>query len=242
MATPRRAAPDAPAWRMNIIRTGTADPRTLLPNPQNWRKHPALQSEAVAGALHTLGWLKRIIVNDRTGHLLDGHLRVALALQHGQAVVPVDYADLTPEEEALALLTLDPSSALATADPLPLAALMQLVTTEDRGLQRLLEGLAVEAHVIPPAPGGLGAAPPWDADDPEEDVPFETAPQDAPGSQVHMVQLFLTEASYPAFKQAVDTLGAVYGLATLTDTVVACVQRAAAQEAPGADADPDLPA
>ena len=52
-------------------------------------------------------------MNQRSGFVVDGHARVALALSRGEATVPVLYVDLEPEEEALVLATLDPISAMA---------------------------------------------------------------------------------------------------------------------------------
>jgi len=48
-----------------------------------------------------------------------------------------------------------------------------------------------------------------------------------PPSQVRMVQLFLTNATFPAFREAVDALSREYGLSNDTDTVMECLRRAA---------------
>jgi ParB-like chromosome segregation protein Spo0J len=55
-----------------------------------------------------------VLVNKRTGFVVDGHLRVAAALEHDEPTVPVRYADLSDEEERLVLATFDPIAALAT--------------------------------------------------------------------------------------------------------------------------------
>jgi ParB-like chromosome segregation protein Spo0J len=58
-----------------------------------------------------------VIVNDRTGHLIDGHLRTIVALGHAQSkTMPVVYVDLSADEERQALNLIDPISALARID------------------------------------------------------------------------------------------------------------------------------
>ncbi len=77
----------APTWRSRIVGHGDADPQTLVAHPENWRAHPRNQRRAMAGVLDHVGWVQDVIVNRRTGRILDGHLRVALALERGEATV-----------------------------------------------------------------------------------------------------------------------------------------------------------
>lgn len=231
MAAPKRtSSPNAPtvAWVNRIVEHSNADPRALIEHPDNWRKHPAMQQEALRGALEEIGWIQQIIVNKRTGRLIDGHLRVALAIHHGEATIPVGFVDLDEREERLALLSLDPIAAMAGANTEQLSRLLQQVSTSNSALQEMLEGLAVEYKVIPPEPAGTGAAGRTGGNN-GNNTPgdFDTTPVNAPNSQIHMCQLFLTEDTYPAFKHAVDTLGAYYSMETMTDTIVECVRLAA---------------
>ncbi|MBF8291139.1 MAG: ParB domain protein nuclease, partial [Chloroflexi bacterium] len=64
--------------------------------------------------------------------------RVALAISRNESSVPVLYVDLSPDEEALVLATLDPIGAMATADEAKLNELLAEVTVDDAGLLRLL--------------------------------------------------------------------------------------------------------
>jgi ParB-like chromosome segregation protein Spo0J len=58
-----------------------------------------------------------VIVNDRSGNLIDGHLRTIVALGYAQREkVPVLYVDLSADEERQALNLIDPISALARID------------------------------------------------------------------------------------------------------------------------------
>jgi ParB-like chromosome segregation protein Spo0J len=137
-------------WRSRIVETGTADPKTLVANPKNWRKHPKHQADALSGVLGEIGWLQDVIVNRTTGRLVDGHLRVELAIREKQAEVPVTYVDLTEAEEALALATFDPISAMATADAETLRTLLDDVSTGDTALQQMIADLAEREGLISP--------------------------------------------------------------------------------------------
>src|SRR5688500_13351134 len=100
-------------WNNRIIGFEMVDPRTLTPNPLNFRLHPDFQNDALSGSLTVLGWVKGVIVNRRTGRVIDGHLRVENAIAEGESLVPVCYVDLDEAEEPTALAYLDPIAALA---------------------------------------------------------------------------------------------------------------------------------
>ncbi len=102
-------------WRNRIIGNGEEDAEQLLANPRNWRIHPKEQQAALKGILEEVGWVQNVIVNQRTGFVVDGHARVAMAISAGEPV-PVVYVDLSEQEEALVLATLDPLSAMAGKD------------------------------------------------------------------------------------------------------------------------------
>jgi len=131
------------AWESRIVGHGEAAPADLVGNPRNWRTHPKAQRDALAGVLDQVGWVQDVIVNKRTGYLVDGHARVAVAAQRGEASVPVVYVDLSEDEELLILATLDPLAAMAEADTEVLADLLASVTSEDAALTSMLAALAV---------------------------------------------------------------------------------------------------
>jgi DNA modification methylase len=143
MTKSRRVAttPTAP-WRSRIVGSGEEAPDQLLANPANWRVHPKAQQDALAGALDQVGWVQQILVNQRSGFVVDGHARVALALTRGEPTVPVLYVDLDPDEEALVLATLDPIGAMAGRDDEKLRDLLAGITVDDAGLLALLGDLA----------------------------------------------------------------------------------------------------
>src|SRR5690348_9768810 len=79
----RRMTPTTAPLRNRIVGQGTEAPDQLVANPLNWRIHPRAQQEALAGSLETVGWVQQVLVNQRTGNLVDGHARVEQALSRG---------------------------------------------------------------------------------------------------------------------------------------------------------------
>ena len=111
-------------------------------NPRNWRTHPDHQRDALNGVLSEVGWVSEILVNQRTGFVVDGHLRVASAVAHHEPSVPVRYVDLDDAEERLILATFDPVSALAGSDADTLTALLEGLQPADAAVASLLRDLA----------------------------------------------------------------------------------------------------
>jgi ParB/Sulfiredoxin domain len=132
-------------WKNRITGVTMEPPEDLLANPANARRHPGPQREALRDSLHELGWITGVIVNDRTGYVVDGHARVEEAISDAEPAIPVIHVNLTPEEERLALGVLDPISAMATYDADALEALIASIETESMALNDLLASLASEA-------------------------------------------------------------------------------------------------
>jgi len=134
-------------WRNRIIDVGEIDPEQILANPLNFRIHPKNQQDALLGVLDEVGWVQDVIVNARTNTLIDGHLRVKLALRRGEKTVPAKFVDLSPEEEALILSTFDPISALAATDKEKLDELLQNVDTTNEELTQFLSDFAEDNNL-----------------------------------------------------------------------------------------------
>lgn len=119
----------AATWQNRITRSSNVDPTQLLANPKNFRRHPGAQQASMTDLLETVGWVQDVIVSERTGHVLDGHMRVELAMRNGAETVPVKYVDLTDEEEAVVLATFDPVGAMAFVDADQLGSLLESATS-----------------------------------------------------------------------------------------------------------------
>lgn len=135
-------------WTNRIVGYGTANPAELIMNPLNIRVHTLEQQDAMRAILATVGWVDDVIVNRSSGTLIDGHLRVSLALERGEAAIPVSYVELTEAEERLALATFDRIGTLATIDTTLLGALMGDLSTDHTVLGATLASFAEAAGVV----------------------------------------------------------------------------------------------
>lgn len=149
-------------WESREVSRADVDPATLPPHPHNPKKHPKRQRRAVLGSLETLKWLRPILVNLRTsdqwGELqnkpvtLDGHLRIELAIENGQATVPVSYVDLAPGEENSALILLDETAAMWERDADNLASLMRETNSDNQQVLETMAALSKESEPKQPKP------------------------------------------------------------------------------------------
>src|SRR5439155_14160217 len=129
-------------WQNRIVRHADVAPADLVPNPRNWRTHPDEQQRALGGGLSEVGWVAEVLVNQTTGHVVDGHLRIELALARKEPTVPVTYVALSEDEERIVLATLDPLAAMADAETDALAKLLAGLQPADEALRELLDDLA----------------------------------------------------------------------------------------------------
>lgn len=110
----------------------------LLPNPKNWRTHPAEQADAMRGVLAEVGIADAVLARE-TEHglmLIDGHLRADVA---PGSIWPVLVLDVTEEEADKLLATLDPLAGMAEVDEAKLGKLLASIDTESEALQGLLD-------------------------------------------------------------------------------------------------------
>lgn len=176
-------------WRNRIVGHGEEAPDQLLANPRNWRIHPRQQQAALEGVLDDVGWVQDIIVNKQTGHVVDGHLRIQLALRREEPTVPVVYVDLDEAEEALILASIDPLSAMAAADKEQLDALLQGVHTDSPAVQQMLSELAEKSGIIDADwSGAMGALPDSDR------APIQQMTFTVSDSQAEIIKLAIVKA------------------------------------------------
>ena len=92
------------------------DPTSLVANPGNHRRHPERQREVLRAALGDEGWIDPVIVNRRSGRIVDGHARVEEAVAQGAAQVPVIVIDVDEQAERRIVARHDRIGALAEID------------------------------------------------------------------------------------------------------------------------------
>ncbi len=120
-------------WSDRIVGFERIDPLQILANPFNHRIHSQYQQEIMEDTLDDLGWIQTVIINKNTGHVVDGHLRVILAVREKERtgeniLVPVLYVDLSEDEEKAALATFDWIGSKATIDTAMLVENLRSVT------------------------------------------------------------------------------------------------------------------
>jgi len=107
---------DRRRWRNRIVGEGEEAPDQLLANPRQWKIHPYTQQESMAAVLEHVGWIQRVVVNRITGSVIDGHMRVGMAISAGEPSIPVVYVELSQEEEEAAIATFDQLTGMAGTD------------------------------------------------------------------------------------------------------------------------------
>jgi hypothetical protein len=138
------AMPAAP-WRNRITRYGEEAPDQLLAHEKNWRIHPNTQQAALRGVLQEVGLVQNVIISERSGKCLDGHLRIQMAISEGQPTIPITYVDITEEEENLILASLDPLSSLALPDTEKLMELLGGIDVGNEALDQMFSSLAMDS-------------------------------------------------------------------------------------------------
>lgn len=234
MADTRRILPSN--WHDRVLELRRLRPSEMDDHPLQWKIHTPHQQRLMRGLLEDVGiaGVGLAYVSPSTGRMtsIDGHLRKSL----GDVPWPTIILDVTDAQAATLLVTYDEVARLIDADSAQLTATLAAIDTESQAVLDFLTSVALDYKAIPPesfadrpatqAPGRPGTR------DRAED--FDTGPVDGdvPGSNIHMVQLFLEEADYPAFKQACDRLAPHYQTRTVTETVLACVMDTSARLAP----------
>lgn len=227
--------PQAPIWRNRIVGSGMARVDQLVGNPNNARIHPKRQQDAMLDILREIGTVQDVIVNKRTGFVVDGHMRVELAITEGVEEIPVKWVELDEDEELVVLYTFDPIAQWAgyareaLQETTPLARQRAIPGS---ALDSFLEEMArknpvkVEPFPIVPIPEGIleDVEYPDDGEDPQqvnEAVEGDVAPR---GSDT--VVLVFDREGHDDFMMKVSSLMSAWGDATVTDTIVDAVETA----------------
>jgi hypothetical protein len=164
------------------------DPATLMANPANWRVHPPEQIATAEALIYgrdgrpaEVGWGDAVRFNERTGRLVDGHMRVKLAADRGEPWVPVLCGNWTDEQERKLLLTHDSLGMMASADASLLRALNDSVSLDSPEVRDLMAQVQAAADLIPQetAPGDAAGEPAAGGDSTPSTPPAREAVPDA---------------------------------------------------------------
>ena len=113
----------------------------IRPHPHNWRLHPDAQKELYRRSYEALGSLDAIVLNETTGHILDGHLRYEEALKRGDKKIQVLVGHWTEAEEAAALLIKDTIAGMAEPDKGEIVILEQQIKIDLPDMDALVREL-----------------------------------------------------------------------------------------------------
>lgn len=133
-------------FRDRVVELRRVPASSLVPNPKNWKEHPAEQKAAMRKVLDRIGFAGVALAReDADGRLiaLDGHLRSDSEVS-GDNPIPVVILDLSESEEELFLATFDPLSQLATANAERLQALIDDAEDVAPEVSSMLERMQAE--------------------------------------------------------------------------------------------------
>ena len=124
---------------------------SLIPDPDNWRRHPNAQREVVRDLLQGIGYASALIARrDTEGnlHLIDGHLRAEISADE---IVPVLITDLTEDEAKVLLVSLDTSTEMASTDFDALQSLVESIPEQTAAVMEMLNSRAKNPDVFTPS-------------------------------------------------------------------------------------------
>jgi hypothetical protein len=222
------STPGAPNWRNRIVAYGEESPDQLLAHPSNARIHPLAQQRVLADVLSSVGLVQTIVVNRRTGCVLDGHLRAQMALTEGIGSVPVTYVDLDEEEESLIVSSFDGIGNMAAYDRALVAETVPYArakTSPGSAVDQWLQDLAGRANRAiereqaaraPVTPAPQDADPEVEEAETEDDAEaVVTVPPPVNGEQTQLVEvisLWYNPTDFALFQQTAAELGERYAL------------------------------
>jgi hypothetical protein len=148
-------------WKNRIVGGGEKPASEFNFNPLNWREHPQVQRDALNEIFEKIGWVTGVIVNQRTGNLIDGHARVEEALKKDPSgPIPFVEVDLSEEDERTLLLLLDPIGGLAVTNTEKFQQLADSLSIETGGLLEVIAAISrtdlIETASLPRQENGIG--------------------------------------------------------------------------------------
>jgi ParB-like chromosome segregation protein Spo0J len=136
-------------WRSRIVGHDRVNPQDLTGHPLNHRVHPQAQRDVVRDSIAQFGFVKSVLVNRKTGYIIDGHERVWQALDARESdptvTVDVEYVDLSEDEERAVLAVLDASTEMAEVDQDKLSELLDGIAFESDAVDALIADLQKSA-------------------------------------------------------------------------------------------------
>ena len=149
-------------WQNRIVGHEEVDPLTLRAHAKNIRTHASAQRRLLESALDELGHVGAIVVSQRTRRVLNGHLRVELAIGRDEPTIPVTWIDVDEAEELVVVAFFDQIGVQAEIDAAKLKHTFSQVTAGSDGLQTMLADWAASyaVTIVPAKPTVIAPPPP----------------------------------------------------------------------------------
>lgn len=129
-------------WKNRIVSHDNIDPKMLIENPFNMAIHTDMQKQLMTGVFDEIGWLQSVIVNTTTNHIIDGHMRISLAIKNNQDSVPVSYVELDDEEEKKALMSINPIAMMVVEKKEKVEEILRSISPNNKDFGVLLKSIA----------------------------------------------------------------------------------------------------
>lgn len=146
-------------WNNRIIAYTEEAPDQLLAHYANPRTHEGKQREAMRASLDELGIVAPCTVNDRSGNMIDGHMRTEEYITKEIKKIPVIHLDLSEEEELKAIAYFDAVGTLAGYDAERLEGLLEQIDYNPEPLENMLTDIAKEVGISKPLPDNVDEVP-----------------------------------------------------------------------------------
>lgn len=208
----------APA-KMN---TRTVDIDSLVPDPDNTRRHNKRNLAAIRGSLERFGQVEPLVIRSSTNVVVGGNGRLEMLRELGYRKVLVTELELDDQTARALSVALNRTGDLATWDETKLTELLAELQEQEFDLAVLgfdPADLAKRfANMRELAVDGLPAAPTTGA--PEGSDPRVAS------DHVRQVQLFMPVSAFDTFQSCVAALMDHYGTSNVTDTVLRALDEA----------------
>jgi hypothetical protein len=130
------------AFEVKIVDRGEMPAGAFMANPYNASVLTQIQRNALVESIDVFGQVKSVLINQRSGHLIDGHKRVTMALGVGdETMVSYEAIDVDDQTERDILAVLDPIGKLSQFDQPALQEQLANVSTDNPVFAELLSNL-----------------------------------------------------------------------------------------------------
>lgn len=212
-----------------------AEPRSIALNEDNPIDHTVEQTEAVQESIGKHGWIIPLVYNLTTGHLIDGHDRLGIAISRGHQAVPVWVGAWPKEDEPEIIILLRETGQMAKWNPDRSAALLARLEQSSGSAKKIIdqmvkrEGLMEKIEQLAEKVGPLSSktdpAPlDWVVDkEPDPGLAermMGKSPAGLSAARVRLVQLFIDQNDVEKFNDWVEDLQEMWGVESVTEAVM----------------------